>query len=529
MSALPTTGSSIISVHDYTWARRTRHAFRLLVATVFLLTFALWFAEGYLRYDKSETQYRMALTLHPAQARPILRAVVAREAETGDLPSSKYIEALAFVEEADRILPAYEQAYAVNPRNAFLIINYGCALYEDGQYEEARERFREAGVNLPRNALPRYLEAAALAASMKPENDLSDLIALLTRANASGDPVLLPAPLWHESLPTGGRQYFEMRLAISARITAPLLECADIILKRARIGVEQEEQQDWDNWLANAQTMGERLMGAREHDSPPTVPQLFAAIEMQMEALRLRRRASELDGGVAAPELNDALLRLEDALGAVREFEERQTRLLMRQEERLFTPIHLTAEAMLLFLLVYALGWVLHYVGAGGKRARAIPHIWLGRLAPVAGLSVLLGILIALMVAQNITIAAPWESYMTPLWRWVIALSALFGLVYPLLLLRASRLPQACRETGNEPEPCDANGIRIPLRRCIGVYGCLLRRYMGMLCGGFVITMCIWLTLYRITFAFYPFQMELVTTGVAAEIENLLAQIRTVL
>ncbi len=529
MSVSPKTGSSIISVHDYTWARRTRHAFRLLVATVFLLTFALWFSEGYLRYDKSETQYRMALTLHPAQARPILRAVVAREAETGALPASKYIEALAFVEEADRILPAYDQAYAVNSRNAFLIINYGCALYEDGQYEEARERFREAGVNPPRNALPRYLEAAARAASMKPEDDLSDLIALLTRANASGDPVLFPEPLWHESLPTGGRRYFETRLAISERITAPLLECADIIFKRALVGIEQEEQQNWDNWLANTQTMGERLMGARKHDSPPTAPQLIAAIEMQLEALRLRRRASELDGGVAAPELNDALLRLEDALGAVRDFEELQARLLIKQAERLFMPVYLIAEATLLFLLAYALGWLLHYVGAGGKSARAIPHIWPGRFAPVAGLGLMLGILTALMIAHNITNAAPWEACLAHLWRWVIALLTLFGLVYPPLLLKASNLSRVCHEAVDNPDACDANTTRIPLRRCIGIYGCLLRRYMGVLCGGFVITLCVWLALYRVAFSVYPFQMELITTGVGAETEHLLSQIQTIL
>ena len=76
---------------DYVRARRTRRSFRLLVAVSVLLMATLWFSEGYLRYDRSETQYRMALTLHPAQARPILRTVVRRETASWKWPLFQWI------------------------------------------------------------------------------------------------------------------------------------------------------------------------------------------------------------------------------------------------------------------------------------------------------------------------------------------------------------------------------------------------------------------------------------------------------
>lgn len=71
----------------------------------------------------------------------------------------------------------------------------------------AREKFREAGVHPPRNALPNYLEAAALAAGLKPGADLSESMALVARANNSAAPLLFPVPQWHATLPRAGEYY----------------------------------------------------------------------------------------------------------------------------------------------------------------------------------------------------------------------------------------------------------------------------------------------------------------------------------
>ncbi len=515
--------------YDFTWARRIRHAFRLLVILVFVFTFALWFSESYLTYDRSETQYRMSLTLYPAQARPILRTVVRRETEQSDIVSSRYLEALAQVEEKDKVLANYDLAYKANPRNAELIMNYGSVLYQDGQYEEARERFREAGVNPPRNILPRYLEAAALAAGMDAEDDLSDVIALLTRANASEDPVLFPEPLWHESLPTQGQRYLEQRCDIARRLMAPLMECTVTLCARARETIKKGEPRDWDSWLAAITVMGERLMGNGQQDSPATVPQIITSLQIQEEATKVRAAISKLYGGVVSPELNDKLLRMQGALKGLREFQANYQQMLNAQVYRLFLPLALLLETAFAFLVFYAIGWFLHYLGAGGKSARAVPHIWIGKVVPVVGLTLMLAALLALMVAHNTSTQTPWEEIIPVAWRWILGIMLAVGLAYPLLLARSSRMYErisaGMSHEANDTAQPDRKNPFTP-RHYLGIYGCLLRRYMGILCGGLVITLCLWLLLYQIAFEVYPFQLQLISSSVNMETDVLIEEIR---
>ncbi len=515
MTILPRHTPRTARSYDYAWARRGRRAFRLLVAAAVLFAFALWFSEGYLRYDQNETQYRMALTLHPAQARPILRHVVKRETEENETPPSRYVEALALVEEtAEDALAAYEQAYKINPRNAFLIVNYGCFLYLGGQYEEARERFREAGVNPPRNALPRYLEAAALAASMEPDDDPSDLIALLTRANAAGDPVLYPEPPWHESLPKQGRRHMELRGNAAERIAKPLADCGRLIVSRASADIDRGEFRDWNNWLEKMHTMGVRLMGGGPQDSLPTIPQLTVALELQYAAANLLGRISEAAGGVVEPRVNDTLLRTEQTLKTLEEFDDQTELLLEGHRERLLQPIFLLLQTALLFMMMYAVAWCLHGLGSGGTSARAAPHLLIGKLAPAVGLFCMLGILLLFMSRQG-AVDTAYEWHLGVLWRFVsLALTAL-GLIYPLMMVRMGRIAQGA-----------GADQKVTPRRYVGVYGCLLRRYMGILCGGLALLICTWLIVYRVVFSAYPFQMELISTGLELETADLVQEIR---
>lgn len=524
MSSKPVRKQGAYGSYDFTWARRVRHAFRLIVLLIFVFTFALWFSEGYLRYDRSETQYRMSLTLHPAQARPILRTVVRRETEQNEVPPSRYLEALAQVEEADKVLDNYELAYKANPRNADLIINYGCILYMDGQPEEARERFREAGVNPPRNVLPRYLEAAALTATMAEEDDLSDVIALLTRANASEDPVLFPDPLWHESLPTKGARYQKQRRLIALQVALPLRECTANICKRARESIDRGAPRDWDNWLNAIAIMGMRLRGDAAADSPETLPQLVAALQIQQEATLLRADISKLYGGVVAAEINDTLLKLEEALKGLKKFDATYEQRLNGEYYRFRLPMILLLESLFAFLVFYSIGWFFHYLGSGGKSARAVPHVWIGKAVPTVGLGLMLALLLALMVAHNRTPQAEWEYQVPFVWRCLLGAMLAFGAIYPPLLAKMSQMNKRGAELTDVPEKSEK--IRFPLRHYVGIYGCLLRRYMGVLIGGLIIMVCLWLIIYRVAFNMYPFQTDLIASGVGMETEVLLKEIR---
>jgi len=508
---------------DYVRARRTRRSFRLLVAASVLLMATLWFSEGYLRYDRSETQYRMSLTLHPAQARPILRTVVRRETEEKKVPPALYLEALALVEEQDKILDTLAQAYQVNPRSASLALEYGCFLYFDGQYQEARERFREAGVNPPGNTLSRYLEAAALAATLDPGADLSDLVALLTRANVSGDPVIFPEPLWHASLPTRGERYDRLQREIAERMSAPLLQCCNLISSRAQKSMEGGELLDWDSWLEKVQVMGARLMGNRPGDSKPTLGQIRTGLQIQHQALVLRAEWSRLSGGVVDPEINKALLLVNEALTAVEQFEAGRKQVILDHRARALAPIRLILETGFLFLVLYTLSALMHMIGSGGKRLRAIPHLTLGKIVTLAGFVALLGMLVYMSAAHHLDKTVVPEAVLTSAWFLIVGILILVGFAYPVIQARTG-LKQGILSLECAPGT-EGPGSLSP-RRYLGIYGCLLRRYMGVLLGGLLILLCIWCIAYRIATGIYPFQLELLTTGVEAEAAQLIADIQ---
>ena len=524
-NAPDTPGAAPLSC-DYVRARRTRRSFRLFVAASLLLTATLWFSEGYLRYDRSETQYRMSLTLHPAQARPILRTVVRRETEEKQVPPALYLEALALVEEPDKMLDTLAQAYQVNPRSASLALEYGCFLYIDGQYKEARERFREAGANPPGNTLSRYLEAAALAATLDPEADLSDLVALLTRANVSGDPVMFPEPLWHASLPARGERYERLQREIAGRMSIPLLQCCNLISSRAQKSMEAGELLDWNSWLEKVEVMGARLMGNRPGDSKPTVGQIRTGLQIQHQALVLRAEWSKLSGGVVDPEINSALLLVNEALTAVEQFETGREQALSGHRARALLPISLVFKTGFLFLILYVVSTILHMIGSGGKRLRAIPHLRLGKIVALAGFTALLGMLACLSAAHHFDRAILPEVLVTPLWFLIVGILIGVGFAYPVIQARAGlrqgilSIESAPRSAGDGPRPLSP-------RRYLGVYGCLLRRYSGVLMGGMLIIVCIWCIAYRIAADVYPFQLELLTMGLEAEAERLIADIHT--
>src|SRR5690606_25914956 len=104
-------------------------------------------------------------------------------------------------EEEDRVLETYERAFAINPRNPSLAVRYGVRLFQEGHFAEARDRFHDAVVGGVENALPTYLEAAAVAAAGERREALEEALAIVARVNGAGKPVVFPQPLWVQDLP----------------------------------------------------------------------------------------------------------------------------------------------------------------------------------------------------------------------------------------------------------------------------------------------------------------------------------------
>jgi len=263
---------------DNAGARRVRRSFRYAVAAWVFFAGTLWYLDGYKRLELRETQYRMALTEEPPSARAVLRNVVRRDKERNAQPNVKYLEALAAVEEADNVLPCYEQAYRLHSEDPWLAINYGCRLFLQAQYKDARERFREAGIHAPKNALPRYLEAAALAmqgaaqgAPEALEESLRQALGLVERANAAGDPVVFPQPLWHATLPARGYWYARLRRELAQSVCAPLYRLKDLAMRGLPEKTGKTPPEKARAWVDAIAGLGKRLSGSLDGvESPPT-------------------------------------------------------------------------------------------------------------------------------------------------------------------------------------------------------------------------------------------------------------------
>lgn len=498
---------------DHAGARRSRRGFRFLVMAFLFFTFTMWFSENHMRFDRTESQYRMALTLPPDSARAILRNVVKRDGEHNETPTARYVEALASVEEADLVLPRYEEAYRLNPNNPFLIINYGCRLFLNGQYREARERFREAGVQPPKNALPRYLEAAALAAGA-PEGDLTEVIALIARTNSTGDPVIFPLPLWHPSLPRRGAWYARQRQEIIDLCCAPIYRLRSQVVAQARRQIEAGQIGDWDSWLEKIQVMGERFVGtAVTEPANLGVPQAIAGVQIQLDAIALRQRIAEMGRGAPDAVLIGRGIKLDHALNELKSFEELRTRKIADHRAIIALPLRLLAQSLGILILVYVLVTLLARLTDAGKRFWAVPHpAW--ALYPLIGVqAVFLALLLIISLMQRVENAPPFflES-IGHLWHAVLLVAIVFVLIYPAFALPGTaRICEAL--TPENPE-----SVRSLVRRQrLMAYISLMQRTYGLLAGGLICVACCWMIAYRLATSAYPTQMGLLVTGLETD------------
>jgi tetratricopeptide (TPR) repeat protein len=501
---------------DHAGARRVRRSFRVVVLAVVALTGALWFAESYLRYDSGETQYRMALTLHDDSARAVLRHVVKRDSEANELPNARYIEALAFIEEEDVVLERYQEAYRLNPSNPALLINYGCRLFQMGLYTEARERFREAGViQPPRNALTRYLEAAALAAASKDDADLGEAMAIIARANQSGDPVIFPAPLWHSSLPNYSDWYAKRRRDTVDLCLAPLYVFERAVLTSARQDLDAGLIQDWDSWLEKLQGMGERLVGVGAEDrSLLGSAQAVAGIQMQVDALKLRHRIAEMSGAGSDNKAIAQIAKLESARKVLQDFENGRDTVQARHRAVLVFPFQLAGRAFgmafVCFLLAYCLSRLVHT----GRSTWVLPHSMLGRGMLLGSMLAFLILLQAASAIQGAGAAGATSLGTISTLTWLLlAVLLCFGVVYP-----AITLPPVGAVIARVGTATRVDLVRDQARRSRrSVYVSLMRRYYGICVGGLLVTLCCWVLMYRVTHGLYPWELHLSLTGLRGE------------
>lgn len=493
---------------DYVGARRTRRAFRLMVFACIGFTFSLYFVERYLRYELNEVHYRMALTLEDDSQRAILRNVVRRDAEQHEVPTAKYVEALAYIEEDDLVLERYAEAAKLAPDKGALLIVYGCKLFHHRAYQEARQIFREATLKTSRNALPKYLQAAAIAASSETEDDFRTALALVGRANDSAEAVHFPQPLWHETLPKRGNWYEMLERRLADESCAPLYYLKNVVIKRAEMALDEGDYQAWEGWLLHLQQMGERLLSesARDGESPGTSPAI-CGLQIQKDALTLRIALRDRRG-IGGPSQEDLVARknkVDAAIARVQQFEAERETQITASEGHVARPLRLAANGLLLLGAAVCASWILSRLFRTDKNARTLRqarrgiYVLFGWIAFVALLLFLAGRLDRPGI--QIAIGATWYVFLTGI--------VVYALAAPMVILPApERICQPFLEEADYTER-----LQEARRRRRRAYCSLSGRYVNIVLGAYVILLSTYFIGFRVISGLYPTDVKLLTSG----------------
>lgn len=491
---------------DFAGQRRLRRSFRYGVLTVTAFAAGLWYYEGYHKLSLHETQYVMSLTLATESARPVLRNILRRETEGGGAPTPLYVEALAGVEEPERVLPTYEEAVRLNPRDGALLIKYGCELYLRGEHAKARDTFREAGVHPPRNALASYLEAAALAAGVPLGGDLTEAMAIIARANNMNAPVLFPAPLWHKALPRRGEYYARHRRELATRVCAPLSAFKQRLIERATADIEAGNTGDWALWLGMLDTMGRRIATARDAQESVEATQLMAGVNIELDALRLRQALAE-KAGASDAETAKKIEQLNEAMRVMAAYEDEREREIETSRAAVKRPFVMVLGAVLSFSAAFALVWAFGMATRAEPRTVALAHSRAGVAVLAGGLGALGLLLLLLTLGGRAWVPAELAENT---WFVLVYALILFGALYPSLALPSLRTVRV-RMGDAGPEALRAARRA---RRSAGV--ALARRYFGVLNGGVFMILAVWLLIFRAAHGVYPHQFALLVSGAEA-------------
>lgn len=532
---------------DHIGARRARRAFRFFVMATVLFTLILAYAELYLQQDGPERLYTHALTLQDESSRVLLKQAVLQDKQTEEVPTPKYLQALAAREETERIKPTYEEAFELDKTNPNLAIRFGCFLLKEGESREAAEKFAIAAESDPSNALPLYLKAIAQHGAYESSEGLSESLALIAQANTSGQLVTFPRPLWSSFLPNRGRVYAGLCRRVVDECSAPIYSYVNAVMGQARTDIEARRTQYWDAWLQTLQTMGERValsaIAKGDDDTAKDIAgsALQAQLGFRIQLAAIEQRLAIVQMGGAPP--NDALAerkaKLEAALQTLQDFENGRDERIAQDRQGYLLPAKLFSLGLLGAFAAFVVARTLWsrwgrriavivpdaadtegvakpaLPEPGKEPERTLRHTVMAKAVLVAGAGLLLVTLFVLMGLQaGQSGGTGWMSTLTTVW--VVELLGLlaFGVVYPYLALPSAERAAASHGGSLEHGEEMLRLARLYRRRAAF---CLSYRYYGILLGLMLTVFSFWTVGYRVFMELYPWQTPLLTTGLIDE------------
>ncbi len=508
---------------DVAGARRGRRAFRLCVAAVVLLTGFMYFSERFLRHSQPESLYLSGITLPRDSSRVLLQGAIKADEKLGETPTAKYTQALAVRQEDDLALETYAKAWELDPTNSLFAVRYGSRLYVLGRPVEAADKFSAARTHPPANALPRYLEAAAIARAGGNMESLGEAMVVVSRTNNAGENILFPKPLWYSGYPETGTQYASLSRAIVDESCAPLYQLSQLVISAVHEQVKAKETQHSKTWLEQIRQMGRRLV---ENSEPKGTLQAIAGTTIQQQATQMLAELAALEGRDPRESLIETRVKLDAALGPLNEFENARAERLESIGREYTYPLTLAWKGVMLLVGAYLLALSAHKILRLRKNAWALPHSALGKWILGVGITTLFLLLQVLTALQRIPDAQDeYARAVVTIWWGVIAVLIVFGWVYPGLTL--STPEDISRKTGRlEEMPHTLRLARHAYRR---VYAAMVVRYYGILSGASMCMICAWIISYRAMNGLYPWQVNLLSDGLLQEEYKIVEQVLAIL
>lgn len=510
---------------DLIGARRMRRAFRWGVTLAVAFTVLLWVTEEFWRYPPADRLYRSALTLLPEQGRNLLRQSVKYDAQS-QIPSSKYYEALAEREEEDLVIAAYENANKLDPQNPDLSIKFGCQLFKLGLTSRAREQFRQAAEGGTHNALAVYLEASVLPLLDPDEPNIDVALSLVKQANATGDRVSFPRPMWFPALPREGYQYAQLRRQMVRLCGAPIEKFAELVLESSEKSLLKTKSADSLPGLELLQTMGRRIAaGAADPAMSPVdlaggAPQVYLGLRTMSLAIEQQKRVAQLTSG--APDINAVSLgaKIGPSLQAIEDFERKLQETAQAEREKYGFPWILFETTLTItlvcFVTAYCAGKILRVQGP----AHSVRHSTLARTMWGIYFGSQAGLLMLVTVLQRTSHGAmPGQTLLAALWHTLLVVSLLVSIAAPALSLCS---PVEVLQRLSPDQRGEIGQIR---KRYRMAYVSLVKRYLGVQLGLTLCVLCIWIITYRIFVATYPWMWSLLVTGMETEEIDLIRNI----
>lgn len=502
---------------DLSGAIRRRRAFRFLVLGWVVFTLGLYMTDRYLRNEHTENLYRDSLTMDPGSGRVLLRNAVRTFDARGEVPPVKFLQALAEREEDDLKLSVYARAYDIERErpevlNPEFVIRYGVQLFLEGKYLDARERFRDAALMAKTNALPAYLEAAAIAATAQTNDDFGRAIAAIANANATAAEFSLPRVLWFQGLPRDSKAYADLRRRIADECCAPLYKLTEIVAGRVEKVADEQGAEQSEAWLTSLEQMGERMLTANE----PPAPLIVAGLHVRNEALRKRIELAGKSGGAPDEALIHRRIKLETALAAVREFDAQRETGLERNLARVQAPLWAVLETVAILVAAYIAAITVVLLAGPPRDPLALAFgpaeaaaLWVGPGAFA---------LVLLILTAGIRVSAETSIFLDGvrgIWRLALFVIIIVGIAGPFFTLprRPAVLGDPAADDSRTEEDLALVGRAKSERRLAAIVHS--RRYVGRLLGRLVIVSCVWILAFRVITGAYPHHAVLVADGQA--------------